>query len=354
MSVKLETRGLGKVYGQFVALQPTDIQVREGEFLTLLGPSGSGKTTLLQMISGLVPADSGQLLIDGQDATHMAPGKRGIGLVFQSYALFPHMSVRDNVAYGLRMRKFDRAQVEQAVDDALAMVRMEDFAHRYPNELSGGQQQRIALARCFAYRPSIILLDEPLGALDKNLREHMQLEIRRMHQQLGATFIYVTHDQEEALTLSDRICLMNRARIEQLATPQELYDRPATRFAAEFIGHSNLLQGQREGDGGLQIEGRLLALDSCVNAANRTADADAVVLVRPEAARLTEPGVGMLVGTVDECVFLGSDTRALIRLPSGNRFSVRCARELNPRVGDTVGIAWEPGRATLLPEQVRP
>ena len=353
MSVKLETRGLGKTYGQFVALQPTDIQVREGEFLTLLGPSGSGKTTLLQMISGLVPPDSGQLLIDGQDATHIAPGKRGIGLVFQSYALFPHMSVRDNVAYGLRMRKYDKTQVNQAVNDALDMVRMQDFAHRYPNELSGGQQQRIALARCFAYRPSIILLDEPLGALDKNLREHMQLEIRRMHKELGATFIYVTHDQEEALTLSDRICLMNRARIEQLATPLELYDRPATRFAAEFIGHSNLLQGRREGNGHLNVEGRLLALEGCAGHLPPDGGTEACVLVRPEAARLTEPSAGLLVGTVEECVFLGSDTRALVRLPSGNRFAVRCARELNPRIGDAVGVAWAPQRATLLPAQAQ-
>jgi putative spermidine/putrescine transport system ATP-binding protein len=351
MSVKLETRGLGKTYGQFVALQPTDIQVREGEFLTLLGPSGSGKTTLLQMISGLVPPDSGQLLIDGQEATHIAPGKRGIGLVFQSYALFPHMSVRDNVAYGLRMRKYPKAEVSQAVDDALAMVRMEDFAHRYPNELSGGQQQRIALARCFAYRPSIILLDEPLGALDKNLREHMQLEIRRMHKELGATFIYVTHDQEEALTLSDRICLMNRARIEQLATPEELYDRPATRFAAEFIGHSNLLQGQRDGTGHLQVEGQRLDLSGCAGHQAPSAGTEAFLLIRPEAARLTDPAAGLLQGTVDECVFLGSDTRALVRLPSGNRFSVRCSRDLSPRVGDPVGIAWEPTRATLLPAQ---
>lgn len=354
MSVKLETRGLGKTYGQFVALQPTSLQVREGEFLTLLGPSGSGKTTLLQMISGLVAPTGGQLLIDGQDATNMAPAKRGIGLVFQSYALFPHMSVRDNVAYGLRMRKYPKAQVESAVDDALAMVRMQDFAHRYPNELSGGQQQRIALARCFAYRPSIILLDEPLGALDKNLREHMQLEIRRMHQELGATFIYVTHDQEEALTLSDRICLMNRARIEQLATPQELYDRPATRFAAEFIGHSNVLTGQREGKGQFNVEGRLLALEGCVGHDAHQSDPQALMLVRPEAARLTAPDAGLLVGNVEECVFLGSDTRALIRLPSGNRFSVRCARDLNPRIGDAVGIAWDAHRATLLPAQARP
>jgi len=356
MSVKLETRGLGKTYGQFVAMQPTDIQVREGEFLTLLGPSGSGKSTLLQMISGLVPPSSGQLLIDGKEATHTAPGKRGIGLVFQSYALFPHMSVRDNVAYGLRMRKYEKRKLEEAVDDALTMVRMHEFAHRYPNELSGGQQQRIALARCFAYRPSVILLDEPLGALDKNLREHMQLEIRRMHKELGATFIYVTHDQEEALTLSDRICLMNKARIEQLATPQELYDRPASLFAAEFIGHSNVLQGKRENATQLNVEGRLLELSGCVGHEPSTQhdSRDNFVLVRPEAARLTEPSAGLLVGKVDECVFLGSDTRALIRLPSGARFSVRCARHINPRVGDDVGITWDAHRATLLPAQAQP
>jgi putative spermidine/putrescine transport system ATP-binding protein len=355
MSVKLETRGLGKTYGQFVALEPTDIQVQEGEFLTLLGPSGSGKTTLLQMISGLVLPSSGQLLIDGRDATHTPPGQRGMGLVFQSYALFPHMSVWDNVAYGLRMRRLGKAEIKAAVDDALAMVRMQDFAHRYPNELSGGQQQRIALARCFAYRPSVILLDEPLGALDKNLREHMQLEIRHMHKALGATFIYVTHDQEEALTLSDRICLMNRARIEQLATPETLYDRPASRFAAEFIGHSNVLAVRRESARQFILEGRPVDLDGCVGQALATAiGAEAHVLIRPEAARLTAPAEGLLVGRIDECVFLGSDTRALIRLPSGARFSVRCARQTRPRVGDEVGIAWDPRSATLLPVEARP
>lgn len=352
MSVKLETRGLSKAYGAFVALQPTDIQVREGEFLTLLGPSGSGKTTLLQMISGLVPPSSGQLLIDGADATHASPGDRGMGLVFQSYALFPHMSVRDNVAYGLRMRKLPKAEVNRAVEDALGMVRMQDFAHRYPNELSGGQQQRIALARCFAYRPSVILLDEPLGALDKNLREHMQLEIRRMHKELGATFIYVTHDQEEALTLSDRICLMNRARVEQLATPLELYDQPASRFAAEFIGHSNLLCGRVSEQGTLQVEGRNVALAGC--GGSLPGPGEATLLVRPEAAQLTAPAQGVLAGRIEECVFLGSDIRVLVRLPSGAVFSVRCARHLHPSVGDEVGISWQPQHATFLPAQVKP
>lgn len=347
----LTLEGLVKNYGTFKAIDGLSLEVQHGEFVALLGPSGCGKTTTLQSIAGFVQPTQGRIVLDGRDITHVRPEDRGLGIVFQSYALFPHMSVRDNVAYGLRMRKYPKAQVNQAVDDALGMVRMEDFAHRYPNELSGGQQQRIALARCFAYRPSIILLDEPLGALDKNLREHMQLEIRRMHKELGATFIYVTHDQEEALTLSDRICLMNRARIEQLATPQELYDRPATRFAAEFIGHSNLLQGQRDGTGHLQVEGQRLDLAGCAGHQAPSAGTEAFLLVRPEAARLTDPGAGLLVGTVDECVFLGSDTRALVSLPSGNRFSVRCSRDLSPRVGDPVGIAWDPARATLLPAQ---
>ncbi|VVD74669.1 ABC transporter [Pandoraea capi] len=368
MSTKLETIGLAKTYRETPALLPTDLRVAAGEFLTLLGPSGSGKTTLLQMISGLVEPSAGQLLIDGRDATHDAPGKRGIGMVFQSYALFPHMTVWENVAYGLRMRKLPRAELAPAVDAALAMVKMQAFAQRLPSELSGGQQQRIALARCFAFRPSIILLDEPLGALDKKLREHMQLEIRRLHQELGATFIYVTHDQDEALTLSDRICLMNQARIEQIGTPAQLYDRPATRFAADFLGHSNLLDGvvERLPDGRVAL--RVGATEGATDGATGTrlvpigpspdlpAAGAASLLVRPEAARLTSPEDGALAGTIREVVFLGSDTRAIVSLGQGASeggdgvadFTVRCPRELTPRVGDRVGLAWDHSRATLL------
>ncbi|TCK84126.1 ABC transporter ATP-binding protein [Paraburkholderia sp. BL9I2N2] len=353
MSAKLETIGITKSYGETVALQPSDLIVQAGEFLTLLGPSGSGKTTLLQMISGLVAPTAGRIEIAGRDVTHMEPGKRGIGMVFQSYALFPHMSVWDNVAYGLRMRRTSREDVKRAVNDALAMVRMSDYAKRYPKELSGGQQQRIALARCFVYRPSVILLDEPLGALDKKLREHMQAEIRRLHKELGATFVYVTHDQDEALTLSDRICLMNQARIEQVGTPVDLYDRPATRFAAGFIGHSNLLEGALDHARGPSGEAILLTAGGRVplpvpHAGAAAPGAKHCLLVRPEAPRLVEPKSGFLDGTISDIVFIGSDTRVQLTLGDGSHLSVRCERGLSPCVGDTVGLVWDPHRTTLL------
>jgi len=340
---KLEAAGLAKRYGETDALLPTDLQVRAGEFLTLLGPSGSGKTTLLMMIAGLVAPTGGQLSIDGKDATYAPPGQRGIGMVFQSYALFPHMTVRDNVAYGLRMRRAAAQDMARLVDNALDMVKMREYAHRYPKELSGGQQQRVALARCFAYSPSIILLDEPLGALDKKLREHMQLEIRRLHQELGATFIYVTHDQEEALTMSDRICLMNHARIEQIGTPVELYDEPATRFAAGFIGQSNLLAGVLE-PGGLRAGQHLVPVPE---SAGHPGDA-ASLLVRPEAVEVTAPEQGLLQGEIAEVVFLGNEVRVIVTLPGADTFMARCGRERQPRVGDRVGLRWELARSRVL------
>ena len=350
MAYKLETRGLTKSYGTTVALHATDLGVQSGEFLTLLGPSGSGKTTLLQMISGLVEPTAGRLFLDGIDKTTVPTGERGIGMVFQSYALFPHLTVAENVAYPLRMRSMPRAHMPAVIRSALGMVKMESFAERYPRELSGGQQQRVALARCFVYRPSVILLDEPLGALDKKLREHMQLEIRKLHRELGATFVYVTHDQEEALTLSDRICLMNQARLEQVGTPQEIYDRPRTRFAADFIGHSNILDGHVvAGDGivpQLRVGEHLLPLPS--GTTDGMAAGPLALLVRPEQARLTAPAEGHLRGTVTEMVFTGSDFRTLVDIGAGQRFSVRTPRHTPCVPGEAVGVVWEVSASSTL------
>jgi len=350
--LKLEAAGLAKRYGETDALLPTDLQVRAGEFLTLLGPSGSGKTTLLMMIAGLVVPSGGKLLIDGKDATFAPAGQRGIGMVFQSYALFPHMTVRDNVAYGLRMRQVAAKDMARQAGNALDMVKMRDYRHRYPKELSGGQQQRVALARCFAYSPSIILLDEPLGALDKKLREHMQLEIRRLHQELGATFIYVTHDQEEALTMSDRICLMNHARIEQIGTPVQLYDEPTTRFAAGFIGQSNLLAGSLD-SGQFRIGECLIPIPAQHNPAPADKPgATVTLLVRPETMELTSPGQGFLQGEITKIVFLGNEVRVLVTLAkdSGRNETVMacCSRRQQPQVGDQVGLRWDLARSRLL------
>lgn len=343
MGIKLETRGLTKRYGDALALAPTDLQVCDGEFLTLLGPSGSGKTTLLQMISGLVEPSGGSLFIDGRDATHQLAGQRGIGLVFQSYALFPHLTVEENVAYPLRMRRVASAETTKRVQEALAMVRMEAFAGRHPRELSGGQQQRVALARCFVYKPSVILLDEPLGALDKNLREHMQLEIRGLHRDLGATFIYVTHDQEEALAMSDRICLMNQARVEQIGVPNELYDKPVSRFAAAFLGHSNILDGDVEGQC-LRWRGHGLPLPATGCAASGKVS----LLVRPESARLSSAEASLLQGRVVETVFTGADLRVIVQVGPEARFTVRTSRAGKPELGAVVGIAWDPDDTILL------
>ncbi|MBN4666292.1 ABC transporter ATP-binding protein [Pandoraea nosoerga] len=247
----LQVSGLSKRYGDFVALAPTDLDVAQGEFLTLLGPSGSGKTTLLSLIAGLAQPDAGAIRINGTDVTYGAPYERDIGMVFQNYALFPHMTVAQNIAFPLQMRRTDAATARKLVMNALEMVHLPHVAERFPRELSGGQQQRIALARCMVYRPSIILMDEPLGALDKKLRDHMQLEIKRIHRELGTTIVYVTHDQEEAMTMSDRICLMNAGEIAQLGTPDDLYFRPKSVFVADFLGESNLLDAtvlERAGD----------------------------------------------------------------------------------------------------------
>ena len=233
-----------KRFGGFLALDDVTLGVKQGEFLTLLGPSGSGKTTILNMICGALLPSEGRLLIDGNDVTDKPARERGLGMVFQNYALLPHMSVFDNVAFPLRVRGWSKQRIGEAVRSVLDRVSLTAFADRKPRQLSGGQQQRVGIARCLVYSPDIILMDEPLGALDKNLRDQMQEEIKSLHLELSTTIIYVTHDQEEALNMSDRICLMQRGRIEQLGTPEQMYFEPRTAFVAEFIGESNLFPGQ--------------------------------------------------------------------------------------------------------------
>jgi putative spermidine/putrescine transport system ATP-binding protein len=283
--IKLSIENVSKRYGAVTALEPTSLEVASGEFLTLLGPSGSGKTTLLNLIAGLTPCDSGRVVLDGKEITHAAPQHRGLGMVFQNYALFPHMTVAQNLAFGLDVRGHSQEQMAKRVKEVLAMVRLQAYADRLPKELSGGQQQRVALARAFAYEPAVVLMDEPLGALDRYLREEMKTEIARLHKELGTTVIYVTHDQEEALVLSDRVCLMNQACIEQLDTAENLYTAPKTRFAAEFLGESNLLDAQVNADGKhanlLSLNVSVPLLNTCVPGAKGYA------LARPESVQFS-------------------------------------------------------------------
>ncbi|MDU0342872.1 ABC transporter ATP-binding protein [Bosea rubneri] len=316
---KLVVSGLHKTYGATVALHPTDLTLRSGEFMTLLGPSGSGKTTLLMMVAGLLQADGGELSIDGHKATYAPPWERGIGMVFQNYALFPHLTVFENIAFPLRMRRMPEAEIRREVARVLEIVQLPHTAQRQPRALSGGQQQRIALARCFVFKPSFILMDEPLGALDKKLRDQLQLEIKHLHKSLGITILYVTHDQEEALTMSDRICLMNGGRIEQLGTPAELYFEPATVFAADFLGESNFLEGKVRSNSpdGLVID----AVGGAISGAGNFAAGSAVkVMVRPESVRAAlKPveGWNAVPGTVRETIFVGGVTRHYIELAEG-------------------------------------
>ncbi|HKX06736.1 MAG TPA: ABC transporter ATP-binding protein [Stellaceae bacterium] len=351
---KLSIRGATKHYGAVTALADASLELREGEFLTLLGPSGSGKTTLLMMVAGLVPPSSGEIWIDGKLATYAPPNKRDIGIVFQNYALFPHLTVRENIAFPLRMRRVAPAEIEVQVKRVLEIVQLPHVASRLPRELSGGQQQRIALARCMVYSPSIILMDEPLGALDRQLRDQMQLEIKGLHARLGITALYVTHDQEEAMAMSDRICLMNNGRIEQIGTPQELYFGPHSVFVAQFLGESNILDATvrqvgetmtLSGPNGLVLRGR---------GDGAAAGEPVKVIVRPERLRLLsdrEAAENSATGTLRETVFAGGVTRYFVALPNGPVLSAKqlsAGGEREPRVGDTVRLGWSAENALVL------
>lgn len=344
--VKLHVRGIAKAYDTSMVLKPLELKVVAGELLAVLGPSGSGKTTLLQIICGLVEPSSGRLVIDGRDETDNPADKRDIGVVFQNYALFPHLTVRENVAFPLQMRGTPADKVRSRVEATLAMVGLSEFASRFPRELSGGQQQRVALARCFVYRPSLILMDESLSALDKKLRDSMRIEIKRLHRETGATIIFVTHDQEEALALADRICLMNDGRIEQLGKPEDIYERPANTFVADFIGASNLIYGTIAAGGRIETADGVLPLpDGC----SAPVGEQAALVVRPEKLLLCKNDDGFLSGRVEESIYAGSETRLLVRLPSDIVLTVRRDAGLPPvAIGENVFLRWDRQQARLL------
>lgn len=356
-SFKLSVKNLTKNYGNVPALANASLELREGEFLTLLGPSGSGKTTLLMTVAGLIQPTSGEVWIDGKQSTFLPPHLRDIGLVFQSYALFPHLTVFENIAFPLRMRNLDIAKIRGDVGKALETVQLTHTADRYPRELSGGQQQRIALARCMVYKPSIILMDEPLGALDRRLRDRMQFEIKHLHEHLGITVLYVTHDQDEAMTMSDRICLMNNARIEQIGTPSELYFAPRTLFAAEFLGDSNIISttvvepGELtvvRGPGGLSLKAKAI---TPVDAGQSVS-----LLVRPEAISIvteTDNVENICSAQVYEAVLTGGFMRYFLRTASGLKLTVKELTRSSTaglRVGDSVKIGWPAERCVLIAE----
>jgi len=350
----LVLRALTKHFGSAVAVDGIDLDVRPGEFLTLLGPSGSGKTTTLRMVAGFMAPTSGSIEIDGSDMTRVPPHRRDVGMVFQNYALFPHMTAAENVAFPLRMRRRPGAEIKKRVGEALDLVKLGSFGDRYPRQLSGGQQQRIALARAVVFEPRLLLMDEPLGALDRKLRESLQLEIIRVSRELGATVLYVTHDQEEALVMSDRIAIFSMGRIEQLGSGADLYDRPASLFVADFIGESNILRGRYEVDGGAggwmtRDETRWRVGAASAGRSDVASGAAAALVVRPERMRVladgaTPDGLNTADATVDEVLYLGPDIKYQLALPWGQRISIREPRELDARElarGERVRIGWK-------------
>lgn len=344
-----------KRFGDVVAVNEISLKIEDGEFFSLLGPSGCGKTTTLRMIAGLEMVTSGEILLRGESMGQRPPFKRPVNTVFQNYALFPHLTVERNVAFGLEMQKVPKAEIKTRVADALDMVRMSDLARRQPNQLSGGQQQRIALARALVNRPEVLLLDEPLGALDLKLRKDMQLELKQLQERVGITFIYVTHDQEEALTMSDRIAVMNEGEILQIGSPEEIYERPGTRFVADFIGETNFLEGAVSDINGEVID---VSLDehTIVKAHSNLSvqkGQKVGVIIRPE--KISLASTGMVKGRVLETIYIGTDTRYIIRIKDNTSITVR-EQNLNSNQankyqrGDEVGLNWDPAHAQILME----
>jgi len=345
-----------KRYGDTVALDDVSMTIEPGEFFCLLGPSGCGKTTTLNLIGGFIPMSSGELRIEGRMVNDLPPHKRNVNTVFQNYALFPHMTVAQNIAFGLRMEKLPAAEVTSRTGEYLELVGLAGFDKRLPSEMSGGQQQRVALARALAKRPAVLLLDEPLGALDLKLRKHMQTELSRIHRQVGTTFVFVTHDQEEALSMATRIAIMSGGNVMQTGTPREVYDHPAGRFVANFVGETNFISGSIATDGGRPVFA--IAGHGRMGAPAGSTDGPATIMVRPEYVRLrpvdepaADPGI---TGRVVNVAFLGDHTRLTISTDAGDIVSVRPhatnvrSTHLEEDLGQEVCVWWPADDAALI------
>lgn len=352
--VGVSIRQAGKAYGQFRALDDVSLDVAPGEFVSILGPSGSGKTTLLGILGGFVPPTTGSIWFGNRDITFEPPHKREIGIVFQNYALFPHMSVGENITYPLRARRLPKATWPAKLQSALEMVELPGYENRKIHELSGGQRQRVALARAMIFEPGLILMDEPLSALDKQLRENMQIELKRLHKRLGATIVYVTHDQREALTMSDRVAIMNKGKLVQVDTPERLHDHPANAFVARFIGEATLLPVWRESDSAVRLGEQLL------QTAHPVPDGSDLHLVVHSEKLVVADGwepqaSNRLAGTVTDTLYQGESIRVFVRLKGGGGLSFRLAsnhagRALMKAPGEPITLALHPEDTVIVPE----
>ena len=338
-----------KRYGSVIAVDDVSLDIAPGEFVTLLGPSGSGKTTTLMMLAGFEIPSAGEIYVDEDPIAAVPPYRRNIGMVFQNYALFPHMTVGENIAFPLQMRRMSRGEITRQTTAVLELVGLPGYEGRYPRQLSGGQQQRVAVARALVFNPRVLLMDEPLGALDKQLREHLQLEIKALHDQLGVTIIYVTHDQEEALVMSDRIAVMNNGRIEQIGFPTELYDEPSTRFVATFIGESNFIDGvvQRQDGATVCVDAPGLGELRAPMRSGLATGSPVAVTVRPEKIVADENGIApdmnAVTGTVEDVVFVGEMRRYIVALPGGQRLVLKAQNRKGVQSfdrNDPIRVCW--------------
>lgn len=328
-----------------------NLDVEEGEFLTMLGPSGCGKTTTLRMIAGFEVPTSGQIFLEGEDVDDKKPNERNVNTVFQNYALFPHMNVFDNIAFGLVEKKVKKDEIRSRVEEMIKLVQLDGMEKRMPAQMSGGQKQRVAIARALVNRPKVLLLDEPLGALDLKLRKQMQGELKALQRRLGITFIYVTHDQEEALTMSDRIAVMNRGRLEQVGTPEEVYNHPETKFVADFIGESNIIEGYIENMTDDSIEVTMESGKAIIHETGYRMEEMVYLCIRPENLKIsTEEKEGFRFrGQVKEHIFIGSTNKTMIEMPNGQMLkSVTPAEDELIPVGTAVNVFWNPGKAVVM------